>query len=137
MKKLASLLTDERLTDLCPPMNFSNSHLPHSPFMQSVQSFICISSFYATFKSVSFYQNRPKIKLSLYKNYVNFKYWELHNQTPETSPLRCKFLATRLIRHKSHPYRLIYKSFSFVSTFSRFCFFIVCALLLMLAETDM
>ena len=47
------------------------------------------------FKSIIFYQNRPRIKLFLQKEKKKFERWGLRPHTPKASP-HCRFLATRL-----------------------------------------
>ena len=84
---------------------------------------VCTTNFYATFKSIIFYQYSPKIKLFLKKKCKIFKRWGLRPQTPvppaaggfaprppiasgcwgppprlPKHPLSCKFSATCLPR---------------------------------------
>ena len=48
----------------------------------------CTANFYATFKSINFYQNIPKIKLFLQKSAKFFVCWGLRLKTPVLSAAR-------------------------------------------------
>ena len=66
----------------------------HSPVYATTFFMFALPISMPRFKSINFYQKKPKIKLFSEKKMQNF--WALGAQTPEPFP-HCKFLATLLV----------------------------------------